>query len=117
MSEHELMATFRNAYDVIDIEKVQGDIRMLNAGLVNCLLTLNTKLNEIETLAHNVKEKDMLLENATILNNKLQAEIDILRNKIIDILVVIEGRRIKANEVDMDYIEELLKEALKGGEE
>ena len=88
MSEHELMATFRNAYDVIDIEKVQGDIRMLNAGLVNCLLTLNTKLNEIETLTHNVKEKDMLLENATILNNKLIAENDKLRQIALKVVEV-----------------------------
>lgn len=63
MFENKLMEAFRKSYDNVDIEKIQGEIRLLNGNLMNTLNTLNRVLNEKDELhAENTALKQELDE-------------------------------------------------------
>jgi len=61
MGEHILMEAYRASYDVVDIEKIQGEIRVLNANLLNSLDALNCVLNANSQLKEENKRLKKLI--------------------------------------------------------
>jgi len=76
MSEHPLMKDFRASYNVVDIKKIQGEIRLLNAHLFDSLNVLNCVLNKKKKLQVENKrlkeDKDILSYELKITNAKLE---------------------------------------------